>query len=555
MVVKEQIKNLPDQPGVYLMKDDYKKIIYIGKAKDLKKRVSSYFSNKLQDIKTQVLIKKIAYVDFIVLENEIEALILEDNLIKKHQPRYNINLKDDKRYPYLKITLNTEDYPVLLITRERKNDGDVYFGPYANPKYMKETFKMLQRLFPFHKCKKKLILNSKKGMFLKPVGHHCLYFQLEQCLAPCQGKVDPSDYYHLIHQVILFLKGENLELAKELKKEMEQDSAELKYEKAKLIRDRLNAIEKIMEKQKIIVDNFESKDIFYITENNTIFNITVLFIRQGKMVGKDNFIINNKMNTLKKILNDFIKHFYINSDFIPEEIIIPFTIEDRQVLQKLLNKKRKQKIRIRCSKTALENKLIQMAEENSKIELNNYLADQEYKVRKRELKTLKKYLNLRRVPQIIEGFDISNIQGKFAVGSMVRFKDGCPDKKGYRRFKIKTIKGIDDFKMIKEIITRRYKRLLNENKVLPDLILIDGGKGQLHSAEVALKHLELSNLPLISLAKKEELIFRLGLKNPLKLLRSNPGLRLLQHVRDEAHRFAITYHKKLRSKKLIPEKS
>ncbi len=551
MDIKEHIRNIPENPGIYQMKDRSKKIIYIGKAKNLKKRVSSYFSNKLQDIKTRVLIKKIAYIDFIVLENEIEALILEDNLIKKHLPQYNILMKDDKRYPYLKITLNSEDYPGLVIIRERKNDNDIYFGPYTNGRYLREICTMLNRLFSIRKCSKKLIVNPKAGQFLKPEGKVCLYFQMEQCPAPCQGTVDPVWYRRVINQIILFLKGKNQQLAKELKEEMEQLSSELKFEKARVIRDRLSAIEKIMEKQKIVVDNFQSKDIFYITEDNDIFNITILFIRQGKMVGKDNFIISNKVSKAKKILNDFIKQFYINTDFLPQEIIIPFVVEDRKILEKLLNREKKQKVRIKCPKTEIEKSLIRMAKENSKIELSNYLADKEYKTRTKELKVLKKYLNLKHEPQIIEGFDISNIQGKFAVGSMVRFKDGQPDKSSYRKFKIGSVEGIDDVKMIREIVFRRYKRLLNEKKELPGLVIVDGGKGQLNSAENALKELNLSNLPLVSLAKQEELIFRKGIKSPLKLLRSNPGLKLLQRVRDEAHRFAVSYHRLLRSKKLV----
>ncbi len=551
MDIKEQIKNIPENPGIYQMKDRSKKIIYIGKSKNLKKRVSSYFSNKLQDIKTRVLIKKIAYIDFIVLENEIEALILEDNLIKKHLPQYNILMKDDKRYPYLKITLNSEDYPGLVIIRERKNDNDIYFGPYTNVRYLREICTMLNRLFSIRKCSKKLIVNPKAGQFLKPEGKVCLYFQLEQCPAPCQGSVDPAQYRRVINQIILFLKGKNQQLARELKEEMEQLSSELKFEKARTIRDRLSAIEKIMEKQKIVVDNFQSKDIFYITEDNDLFNLTVLFIRQGKMVGKDNFIISNKVSKAKKILNDFIKQFYINTDFLPQEIIIPFVVEDRKILEKLLNREKKQKVRIKCPKTEIENSLIRMAKENSKIELSNYFANKEYKTRAKELKVLKKYLNLKHEPQIIEGFDISNIQGKFAVGSMVCFKDGHPDKSSYRKFRIRSVEGIDDVKMIREIVFRRYKRLLNEKKELPGLVIVDGGKGQLNSAEDALKELNLSNLPLVSLAKQEELIFQKGIRSPLKLLQSNPGLKLLQRIRDEAHRFAISYHKLLRSKKLV----
>ncbi|MBU1076316.1 MAG: excinuclease ABC subunit UvrC [Spirochaetes bacterium] len=553
MDISRKIKDLPNQAGVYLMKEASGKIIYIGKAKDLKKRVSSYFSGKLQDIKTRILTDKITDFDLILTENEIEALILEDNLIKKHLPRYNISLKDDKRYPYLKITLHTEDYPMLIITRERKNDQDLYLGPYPNARFLKEIIRMLIRLYPVKKCSKKLLLKRYKDLYLKPVGKYCLYFQLKQCMGPCQGKVDPTEYSAMIDQIILFLEGKDKEFTRELKSQMDILSQTLQFEKAQVIRDRLIAFEKIMEKQKIVSNNFESRDIYAITEKENVFNITILFIRQGKLIGKDNFILHNKINTAKKVLNDFIKQFYIDSNITPEMVLIPFPIEDKYILQRALKNKNKI-VSIRSPKQEIEKNLYKMAKENADAGLNNYFADTEYKSRKRELTILKKELHLKRDPESIEGFDISNIQGKFAVGSMVRFTEGIPDKKEYRKFKIRTIEGIDDVKMIREIVFRRYKRILEEKKALPDLILIDGGKGQLHFAQRALQELGLENLPAVSLAKKEELIFRSHTDEPIRLPGSNPGLRLLQRIRDEAHRFAIQYHKLLRSKNLVIKK-
>ena len=436
----------------------------------------------------------------------------------------------------------------MIVTRDRKDDNDTYFGPYANVRYLRETITLLNRLFPIRKCKKKLNVNSKGGCFLKPVGRVCLYFQMKQCFAPCQGMVDPALYNQTIRRIILFLKGENNKLVNDLKEEMEILSKKLKFENAQIIRDRLTAIEKVMEKQKIITDSFQSRDILFITEADSIFNITLLFIRGGKMTGKDNFIISNKVSNAEKVLNDFMKQFYIDADFLPEEVIIPFLTEDTRVLEKLLNNQRK--IKIKCPEEDIDKKLIRMARENSKIELSNYFADLEYKNRKKELKILKKYLKLMHEPKVIEGFDVSNIQGKSAVGSMVYFKDGDPDKSEYRKFKIKTVEGIDDVRMIHEIVSRRYRRRIKEDKPLPDLVLIDGGRGQLNSAEDALKHLNLGNLPLVSLAKREELIFQRGVTRPLKLMQTNPGLKLLQRVRDEAHRFAVSYHKVLRKKKL-----
>lgn len=554
MELKQQIIKLPQRPGVYLMKNSQNKIIYIGKAKNIKKRVSSYFQKKALDIKTTVLTNNVSYIDFIITENEIEALILEDNLIKKHLPRYNVNLKDDKRYPYVKITIDTEDYPCLTITRERLNDKDLYFGPYASGVNIRDILKLINRIFPIRKCTKKLNIKKKNNLWLKPVGKYCLYHQLKQCMGPCQGTIDPEEYKKNFHQIILFLKGEDQKLHNEMEEQMKQLSDKMKYEQAQLIKERLISLKKVMEKQKIVSSSFNSKDIFMIIQRESTYNITILFIREGKMTGKDNFIIHNKVSPLKQILNDFIKQFYIDANIIPEEIITPFPIEDRMLLQKILKQNNKP-IKIKIPKDPLNKKLLLMAQENAEITLNNYFADMEYKNKRKELKVLKQELHLKREPEIIEGFDISNIQGELAVGSMVRFTKGIPDKKEYRKFKIKTVEGIDDFKMMYEVVYRRYNRLKKENKELPDLILIDGGKGQLHSAQKALNELHLNNQPILSLAKKEEIIFQTHKEDGLKLSKANPGLKLLQRVRDEAHRFAIQYHKLLRKKEMIPQKT
>ncbi len=552
MELSDRIKQIPHNPGVYLMKDINNKIIYVGKAKDLKNRVSSYFNKTNKDIKTSVLVKKVKSIDFIVTRNELEALILESNLIKKHLPKYNVLLKDDKRYPFIQITIK-EDYPRVLIVRERKNDGNLYFGPYTNVKYMRETLKLIHRIFPVRKCNKILNIKYKgKDIFFKPVGKPCLNYQIKQCVAPCQGKVAPEEYKKIIDDIVLFLKGENNTLIQHLEERMKVFSENMEFEKAAEVRDKIFAIKKVMERQNIVTNRFNSQDVISVKNKEDIFNITILFIRDGKIMGKNNFIIKEELYKSKEyILKEFIKQYYISPSFLPEEIIIPIPLQEKELIESLIREKKGENIIIRVYNNEVEQKLMEMAEENATIELSNYLADKEIRDNRKAILQLQKSLNLKRIPHIIEGFDISNIQGKLAVGSMVRFEDGIPIKNEYRKFKIKSVEGIDDFKMIYEVVFRRYKRILNEKKSFPDLILIDGGKGQLSSAIEALNSLGIKNQPIISLAKKEELIFFPYKKEPLKLPRNSRALKLLQRVRDEAHRFAISFHKRLREKEFL----
>ncbi len=553
MDIKKKLKLIPHSPGVYLMHNKKNEIIYVGKASDLNKRVSSYFNNSSKDIKTSVLISKIEDIKFIVTENELEALILESNLIKKHLPRYNVLLKDDKRYPFLKVTVS-EDYPKISIVRERKDDGDLYFGPYTSTKELRATFKLINRIFPIRKCNKKLKIKEINDKYLKPVGKVCLNFQIKQCLAPCQGNINPAQYRKIVNRIILFLKGEDLKLIDDLEKDMALAVKDLDFETAANIRDMLNNIKIVMNKQRIIIDDFDSKDIIAISNKDDIYNITILFMRNGKLMGKDNYIIRETIYADEiYVLTEFIKRYYTTSAYFISEIVVPFDIYENNLVSELISQKRKM-VKIRSTDNKTENDLLQIAAENSAIELSNYLADTKLKQGTKSVENLKKVLNLKRVPNIIEGFDISNIQGTNPVASMVRFVNGLPANKEYRKFKIKTVQGINDFKMIYEVVYRRYKRLKNENKDFPDLILIDGGKGQLHSAFNALSKLGLKNLPLISLAKKEELIFIQGKNEPLSLPRNSLALKLLQNIRDEAHRFAVSFHKQLRAKQMLKSK-
>jgi len=550
-ILLKKVRSLPRSPGVYLFKDKYNKVIYVGKAKNIYNRVSSYFSHLSADPKTSVLVSNVNDIDFIITENEIEALILEDTLIKKHLPKYNILLKDDKRYPFLKLTIN-EDYPRLVIVRRRAKDNALYFGPYTSVKPMRETLKLINRIFPIRKCNKRLKIEKHSSPYLKPVGNYCLYYQMKQCFAPCQGNVDPDEYKNIVNQISLFLQGKNQDLLNQLNSKMKEYTKNLEFEKAAKIRDRILAIEKVMEKQKIISSKFESKDIIGVSNKNDIYNITLLFIREGKVIGKNNFIIKRKFKEMgtEEILTSFIKQYYSNPSFLPEEVLLNIKIEDAQLIEKWLKNITGQTIKIKQPESEFEEKLLKMAYENSLIELGNYLMDMELKESKKILHQLQKALNLKRMPVEIEAFDVSNISGKLAVGSMVKFINAQPAKNEYRRFKIKTVDGIDDFKMMEEIVFRRYRRLKEEGKKLPDLILIDGGKGQLSSAISALHKNEIYNIPVIALAKREELIFTENRKEPLRLSRNSAALKLLQNIRDEAHRFAIEFHKKLREKEI-----
>ncbi len=547
-----RLKSLPHKPGVYLMLDSKNKIIYIGKAKDLKNRVSSYFINSPHDPKTLALVSKIADIQFFVTKNEIEALILEDTLIKKHQPRYNILLKDDKRYPFLKLTIQ-EDYPRLIITRERKNDNNIYFGPFTSVKPLRESYRLIHKIFPIRKCRKNLKIKSKTPPYFPPVGNYCLYYQIKQCLAPCQGNISPEEYKSIVENVLLFLKGKNKQLIDELTKEMNQAAENLQFEKAALIRDRIKAIEKIMEKQRVVSSRFESKDVIVTASKDGFINFTVIFVREGKITGKTNFIQTQKFHQEQPefILSEFLREYYSSASFLPEEILIENQIEDMNLIEEWIKRKFNIKIKIKVPEDQQEKDIIQIAKENCEMELATYLLDIKTRDIKKSLRLLKEKLGLKKIPEVIEGFDISNIGGEFAVGSMVKFINGEPVKSEYRKFKIKTVEGIDDYSMMKEIVYRRYKRLMEENKRLPELILIDGGKGHLSSAIEGLREAGIRNIPIISLAKKEELIFKPGESGPLKLSRRSPALKLLQNIRDEAHRFAIQYHRSLRDKKLL----
>lgn len=541
------LENIPQNPGVYIMKDKEGEVIYVGKAKNLKKRVSSYFSNNAnKDPKTKILVKHIEEIDYIVTGGEMEALILECNLIKEKKPRYNINLKDNKTYPFIKITVN-EPYPRICKTRKLKRDGSRYFGPYPNVGLIYRNLKLIHQLFPIRSCDLQLPTTKKN---IEP----CLDYFIRRCEGCCVDKTTPEEYQKYIDEVILFLSGKYKKLINHLTQKMKQASAELKFEIAGKIKDQIKAVREINEKQRVYSTEDCDVDVVGLYRNEGIISLSLLFIREGKLLGKRIFIFKESEVyedfSSERVITEALKNYYIDHE-IPEQVIIPMEPLEKDLLQEYLIKTKKEKV-ILCipkkdSPSQKEIEWVELATQNAQF---GYLEEQKRTEKELVLIELKKVLNLPSEPRRIEGFDIANTEGKESVAAMVSFFVGKADKKNYRHYKIRTVEGPNDVGMIKEVIARRYQMLKNESLALPDLILIDGGKGQLNGAKEVLDALELL-IPVIGLAKKQEEIFFPGQKQSLKLPANSQSLRLLQEVRDEAHRFGNTFHKKLRDKKVV----
>lgn len=544
----EKIAEFPEKPGVYIMKDKRGRIIYIGKAVSLKNRVRSYFqSPKNLPVKVASMVPKIENIEYIVTDSEVEALILECNLIKFNRPKYNILLRDDKQYPYIKIA-TSQPFPRLEVVRRVKKDGARYFGPYADVGAMREAIDVINKVFPIRSCKKDL---SQVPLKERP----CLNYYIKRCLAPCQGSVEQEEYDEMIKNIVMFLEGKQETLIKQLREKMEEEAAKLDFEKAAILRDQISALQKVLEEQKIVSTDVTDQDIIAMARGIDTVCIQVFFVREGKLVEREPFILSNtKGAERKEILTAFVKQFYNNTNFIPKEIIIEEEIEDKTTIQEWLYGKKGSKVYISIPKRGEKKKLAEMVAENARI----YLEQIENKDEREKLKNmqaleeLQKYLGLKDIPHRIEAFDISNTQGTESVASMVVFEEGQPKKEDYRKFKIKTVEGPNDFESMREVIFRRFKRaILGDEKFnnLPDLLLIDGGKGQLRYAREALRELGLESIFTIGLAKEFEHIFVEGKEEPIVLPEDSEALYLVQRVRDEAHRFAITFHRSLRSKR------
>ena len=539
--VAEKLKLLPESPGVYLMKDARGKIIYVGKAIILKNRVRQYFqSSRNQAPKVRAMVSHIADFETIMTANEVESLILEANLIKKHRPRYNIRLKDDKSYPYVKVTVQ-EEYPRVFITRRVVRDGARYFGPYTNVTALRDSLKLLKRLFPMRTC---------RTMPERP----CLEYHIKRCLAPCVGKVTAEDYGAMIRAVLLFLEGRTDDVERELEHRMNLAAEAYHFETAARLRDQLTAVRKAAERQNIVTGAGD-QDAIGMARSAAGVCVQIFFIRGGKMIGREHFLLRgSEEESDADILRAFLEQYYNQATFVPREVLLPCAIDaaGQEIIERwLAEKKGGGKVVLLTPQRGTKHDIVEMATGNAE----KFLTDEETRRSLADEQTLGaveelgRYLGLRKLPYRMECFDISHNQGQETVASMVVFEGGMPKKSDYRRFKIKSAEGKpDDFLSMREVTTRRYVGLPKEE--LPDLIIIDGGKGQLSSAlEIIRNEAGHKEVPVVGLAKQFELVFTEGNSEPVELPRRSPSLYLIQRIRDEAHRFAITFHRKLRGKR------
>lgn len=593
MTLEEKLQNLPDAPGVYIMKAAKGRVIYIGKAVSLRNRVRSYFQKGAKDEKTEALVRTIADLETIVTHTELEALILEATLIKKHHPRFNIILRDDKNYPYLRFDLKSE-FPRLDVVRRLKKDGATYYGPYVPAGGMWELLSLIRRTFPLATCKKEF----RKDKPERP----CVQHQIGRCMAPCSAEIDRSAYRDMVGQVRLFIEGKNRDLLDMLKQRMEEAAEQMEYERAAELRDRIAKIEGAFEKQKIISPGFEDQDVIGIVSEGGHADIQVLFIRNGMLIGRKDFYIADVYGTGNEdVLTDFLHQFYSKEMIVPAEVLLPLDILDREIFENWLTEKREGKVEVLVPQRGRKRELVQMASDNAAQSLREHLLSR--KSKERILMRLQEELGLRNLPRRIEAFDISTIQGAESVASMVSFENNMPDKRNYKKFKIRTVEGQDDFASMAEVIRRRYTKAKEEG-IFPDLILIDGGKGQLNATLDVLAELgvitktsplqnpppqgedrggggsqsQVSRIPspptpplegegmrkepdVLGLAKARsgeegtvrefERVFLAGVEEPVILEPTSATTHLVARVRDEAHRFAITYHRKLREKRAV----
>ena len=533
------------------MKDTEGTILYIGKAARLRHRVRSYFTSQHKlTPKIKRMVARVADIDFFVTNSEQEALILELNLIKRHRPHYNVSLKDDKSFPYLKIDLS-EDWPLVVVTRRLEENDSRYFGPFASAKSVRQTLRVINEIFPFRSCAKTL-----KERLPRP----CLEYDIHQCLGPCIGATTNEEYADVIRQVILFLEGKQDKVVKELKNKMGQAAQALDFERAALIRDQIQAVKRVVEGQKIAARVKGEQDVIAFAQEKDHAYVQVFFIRRGKLIGRDTFTLRGTHSEEPRhVMTSFLKQFYNSAPYIPPLILLQHAVEDKTVVKSWLEDKRRGRVDIRVPQRGSKKELVDIVARNARqslalLKIKHLSAPL---VLKRALAEIKRELSLPHLPRRMEGYDISNIRGTAAVGSMVVFDRGKPNPTHYRRFRIKTVAAPDDYAMLKEVIRRRFSRLKSGAStsdkwaVLPDLVLIDGGKGQLSSALEAMGEVGIKSVPVASLAKEHEDIFLPRRRNPVILPPASPGLKLLQRLRDEAHRFALGYHHRIRKKQTV----
>ena len=549
-LVKEQLKQLPASPGVYLMKDAGGKILYVGKAARLRDRVRSYFQNSSDLMpKTQQLVAEVQNLDFFVTGSEQEALILECNFIKQYRPLYNVRLKDDKGFPYIRIDLK-EDWPTITFTRRLKSDGAHYFGPFTSAWSVRQTLKTLEGIFGFRSCTKPITGTDKRA---------CLKYYLKRCAAPCIGIVSREEYRDIVREVILFLQGKQEDIIRELEDRMKSAAESLEFERAARLRDQVQAIRSVIAEQRITTRVSGELDVIAFATNRDEAYVQVYFIRSGRLIGREGFVLTGThAEEPAQIMTSFVKQYYDSATYVPPHLLLQYPIDDKEAIAEWLRQKRNSVVAITVPQKGKKKELMDIvarnAEEGLRQEKVRHFA--EPAVLDEALKEMQKALGLPRAPARLEGYDISNIQGKEAVGSMVVFDGGRPKPAHYRRFRIKTVPGANDYAMLQEVLKRRFRRVAAGDTatpdtwaILPDLVLIDGGKGQLSAARAALEEVGAKSVPLASLAKENEELFVPGRKNAIVLPRNSPGLQLLQRLRDEAHRFALAYHTRVRRKK------
>ena len=564
----QRLKATPTKPGVYLMRSESGEVLYVGKAASLRSRVSSYFAPSANHPrKIAKMVGRVADYEYIITESEQEALILECNLIKEHQPPYNARLKDDKSYPFIKVNM-AEDFPQVYITRRVSKDGSRYFGPFANAGSVRRTLNLLKKLFPYRSCTKTIT-----GADARP----CLDFHIHRCVGPCIGAVDKQEYAEVIDQVVLFLEGKTNKVVGSIKKRMLDAAESLEFERAAALRDQILAIEKVNEGQKVLHLTSENLDVIAASPGVREAWVEVFFIRQGKLIGRDNFLMTGTQDDEPpKILTAFVKQFYDATPYVPPKILVQHPIEEADAVQTWLREKRNGSVRVYSPQRGEKRRLVAMVAENAEQGFEQLRLKQmsDSAATDAAMSELQEALSLPYPPRRMECYDISNIQGSNAVGSMVVFEDGKPRKAHYRRFQIKSVKGVDDYSMMREMLTRRFKRLSQTKRaassspdaanpdakpnaknaswgIQPDLVLIDGGKGHLGAALQVFLELGINDIPLASLAKENEELFTPQMSEGVMLPRNSQGLYLVQRARDEAHRFAVTFHRERRSKKSV----
>ena len=548
-MLKEKLKRVPKKPGVYLLKDKEGKILYVGKAKALRDRLRSHFKpGKDEDRKHRLMMSRIADFEFILTDSEVEALIMEASFVKEHRPKYNINLKDDKSYPYVRLT--KEPFPRLFITRKIVQDGSRYFGPYTDVGSIRQLMAAIRRIFPVRTCRLRITDESIRLKKHKV----CLNYHIGRCRGPCEGFISQEDYRWIINKTVSFIQGRNTDLVQGLDEEMIKLARLKRFEEAADIRDKLRSITAFQSRQKVVDGVSADRDLITAAADEKDACAVVFNVRDGKITNRHHFYLRGVEGMGESdVLTAFIKQYYLRTDYIPAEVFLGSSLTEAREVTSWLTQKRGKKVALHVPLRGKKAKLMEMCRRNTRLLL------EELKLQKSRsearlspsVEALQRDLKLAKPPQRIEAFDVSNISGQDAVASMVVFEHGKPKKSEYRKFKIKRVEGIDDFRMMAEVVERRMGRLIKEEKPLPDLILVDGGKGQLSAAVQVLRKLSLPNQPVIGLAKRLEDVFVPGISAPQNIPKSSVSLRLLQRVRDEAHRFAVTYHRQRRKKRVI----